>query len=464
MTAIAAPAVSSDRESRSAIFRSLRAREFSRLDDAGEIYLDYTGGGLYAASQVRGHADFLSRVVLGNPHSDNPSSTAATKLLDRARQDVLEFFGADPAEYDVCFTANASGALKLVGESFPFEPRSRLVLCADNHNSVNGLREFASARGARLTYLPLDRELRMLRPERDLGRVGVPGLLAYPAQSNFSGVRHPLSLIPEAQRRGYSVVLDAAAYVPTSPLDLAAVKPDFVCISFYKMFGYPTGVGALIGRRTAMSRLRRPWFAGGTVDFASVQHRMHQPKSNGEAFEDGTVNFLAMAAVSAGLALLRDIGMERINRRVGELTELALEQMSALAHVGGNPMVQLYGPGDTDSRGGTIAFKVADATGRTVPHQLVESAAGSERISLRGGCFCNPGAAEAAFGFPKAESRRCLESFRAGEFSVERFGECMGGVQVGALRASFGIATNESDIDRLVHFIDHFASSYSPNQ
>ena len=94
-----------------------------------------------------------------------------------------------------------------------------------------------------------------------------------PAQSNFSGVKHPLDLVDEAQAAGWDVLLDAAAFVPTNPLDLQAVKPDFVVLSFYKMFGYPTGVGCLLVRDRALARLHRPWFAGGTVNFATVQGR-----------------------------------------------------------------------------------------------------------------------------------------------------------------------------------------------
>jgi selenocysteine lyase/cysteine desulfurase len=57
-------------------------------------------------------------------------------------------------------------------------------------------------------------------------------------------VQHPLEWIEQAHNQGWDVLLDAAAYVPTSQLDLIKVKPDFVPISFYKMFGYPTGLGA----------------------------------------------------------------------------------------------------------------------------------------------------------------------------------------------------------------------------
>ena len=133
----------------------LREREYGRLDRLGHVYLDYTGGGLYAESQVREHLALLSDSVLGNPHSKNPTSLASTHLVDEARASVLEFFSADSAEYDVIFTSNASGALKLVGESYPFGEGDRYLLTYDNHNSVNGIREYARSRGASVTYLPV---------------------------------------------------------------------------------------------------------------------------------------------------------------------------------------------------------------------------------------------------------------------------------------------------------------------
>ena len=134
---------------------TLRAQEYARLDRHNHIYLDYTGGGLYAESQLRRHMDLLSNGVFGNPHSNNPTSLAMTQLVEEARAYVLEFFNASPEEYTVVFTPNASGALKLVGESYPFGPGDHYALTFDNHNSVNGIREFARARGATVTYMPV---------------------------------------------------------------------------------------------------------------------------------------------------------------------------------------------------------------------------------------------------------------------------------------------------------------------
>src|SRR5690242_19649229 len=88
----------------------LRSTEFARLDAEGHTYLDYTGGALYAASQLEEHLDLLKHEVLGNPHSGNPASQHMTRLVERARGAVLDFFHADPDEYEVVFTANATGA------------------------------------------------------------------------------------------------------------------------------------------------------------------------------------------------------------------------------------------------------------------------------------------------------------------------------------------------------------------
>ncbi len=440
-------------------FEDLRTREFSRLDEGGHVYLDYTGSGLYADCQVRDVDQFLEHHVLGNPHSENPASTIATELVERARADVLDFFGADPEEYAVVFTSNASAALKLVGESFPFADGSRFTLLRDDHNSVLGIRMYAQARGAEVSYLPLDDELRLDR-DAELPDAG-PGssLFAFPAQSNFSGVKHPLSLVTRARDAGYRVVLDAAAYAPTSRLDLSEVPADFVSVAFYKMFGYPTGLGALLARKEALVELVRPWFAGGTVEFVSTQTGVHRLRADAESFEDGTPNFLGIAAVPRGLAFLREVGMERVSAHVAGMTERVLRILGEVRYPDGSPAVVLYGPRDIADRGGTVAFNVLDPDGRVVPFGEVERAAAAVGISVRGGCFCNPGAAEKALDLPAAEALECFESIPHGDFSLSRFARCMGpDAAVGALRVSVGIPTVGADLTRFAAFVQEFAA------
>ena len=444
-------------------FAALRAREFARLDADAHAYLDFTGSALYPASLVEAHSAMLRGAVLGNPHSESRASLASSALIAEARARVLRFFDADPADYAVVFTANTSGAIRLVAESFPFAPSGRLVLSADNHNSVNGVREYARRRGAAVHYLPLDGELRLDAPgERLAARAGRgPNLFAFPAQSNFSGVRHPLALVAAARALGYTVLLDAAAYAPTSRLGLCDVPADFVALSFYKMFGYPTGVGALVARHEALARLRRPWFAGGTVDYVSVQHGNHQLRAGEEAFEDGTADFLSLGAVSAGLDFLDAVGMERVRRHTRELTARLLGELRVLRRADGRPLVHVYGPADDACRGATVAFNVLGVRGEAIPYARVEERARAERVSVRGGCFCNPGASEAAFGFAAAETARChaAAGARPGGWTLAAFAECMRGRAVGAVRASLGIPSNEGDVRRLLDVVASFARS-----
>ena len=438
----------------------LRAREYSRLDDLDQIYFDYTGGGLYAASQVRKHQELLLRNVFGNPHSSNPTSLAATRLVESAREYVLRYFHASPDEYVVVFTQNASGALKLVGEAYPFGKDCHYLLTFDNHNSVNGIREFAHARGADVTYVPVmlpdmrvDEE--MLDGALDLGTAGCANLFAYPAQSNFSSVQHPLGWIEKAHAKGWDVLVDAAAFVPTSRLDLGKYKPDFVPLSFYKMFGYPTGLGALIARKAVLGKLHRPWFAGGTITVASVQGDKYYLAEGATGFEDGTVDYLDIPAIEIGLKHLESVGIDLIHERVRCLTGWLLDNLSAMKHGNGQPLARVYGPLTTEKRGGAVTVNFFDRDGKPIDIRIVEQAANEHNISLRTGCFCNPGAGEIALQISKMELAACFsQSGHVQRLTYDDFRMCIDGKASGAVRISVGMVSNFEDIQRLLKFAE----------
>jgi len=438
----------------------LRTKEYSLLDHDGHVYLDYTGAGLYSESQVRKHADLLLGNTFGNPHSTNPTSLAMTRLVEQTRAYVYEFFNASPDEYEVIFTLNASAALKLVGESYPFCPNSQYLLTFDNHNSVNGIREFARAKGAKVTYAPVvPPDLRIdekkLYTALDMANNCGNNLFAFPAQSNFSGVRHDLAWIKTAQDKGWDVLLDAAAYAPTNILDLCRWHPDFVTLSFYKMFGYPTGVGCLIARKESLAKLHRPWFAGGTISVASVQADRHYLHAGSEGFEDGTLNYLSLPAVKIGLQHVAAIGLEKIHTRVSCLTGWLLYELINLAHSNGNPLVQVYGPLESKDRGGTVTFNLFDPEGNFIDHRLVEHRANEVGISLRTGCFCNPGGGELALGISAEELSSCMITTKD-RLTFDDFRRCIDAKSTGAVRVSLGLASNFRDIQRFLCFARWF--------
>ena len=438
---------------------ALRATEYARLDQQGHVYLDYTGGSLYAESQLRDHMTLLQGEVFGNPHSKNLTSVAMTELVERTRDAVLRYFNASPEEYMVIFTANATGALKLVGESYPFGPGDTYLLTADNHNSVNGIREFARTQGAALSYVPIVApELRVapgvMRDALDLARPGGNNLLAYPAQSNFSGVQHPLEWIGQAHERGWDVLLDAAAFAPANRLNVGRWQPDFVSISFYKIFGYPTGIGCLLARRHTAQKLRRPWYSGGTLTFSSVVADGHYLTPGPASFEDGTVNYLSIPAVEHGRRLIDSVGIDLIHTRVTCLTGWLIEQLVGLHHSNGRPVVQLYGPASVDRRGGTVQVNFFDSAGHMLDCHTIEQLANSKRISLRAGCHCNPGAREAALGFTHDDLAPCFHN--QNESSFEQFLQAINGKTTGALRASIGLVSSFADVYAYVTFARSF--------
>jgi selenocysteine lyase/cysteine desulfurase len=444
----------------------LRRTEYSYLDKFSHIYLDYTGAGLAARSQLIAHSARLADGCYGNPHSENPTSTASTRLVAEARAAVLRFFNTTAEDYAVIFTPNATGACRLVGESYPFGRRSRFVYAADNHNSVNGIREFARARGARIAYIPLTSpELRV--SESDVlaslsrGHGTRPGLFGYPAQSNFTGVQHPLEWVTRAQEAGYDVLLDAAAFASANKLDLSVVRPEFVSVSWYKVFGYPTGVGCLVARRDALARLRRPWFSGGTIWGVSVQGGWHRMLDDEGALEDGTVNFLSIPDVTTGIDWISGIGIDLIHQRVSTLTGWLLDSLSKLKHGNGEPMIRLYGPATTAARGGTIAFNFLDPDGRVVDERAVGRDASAAGISLRTGCFCNPGAGEWAFGLSRRDVRgpwwRAILASGFARQAVTTVDDYLGRIGLptgGAVRVSVGIASNLADVEAFLDFAE----------
>ena len=228
-----------------------------------------------------------------------------TRLDDRARAFILQYFNASPGRIRSHFHCECQRRAEVGGRSLPvcggrtLPAHLRQPQLGQRHPRIR------ARAGAAITYVPVNPpEMRIDAKNCGFLEQAQPGahnLFAYPAQSNFSGVQHDLEWIDRAQPKGWDVLLDAAAFAPTNRLDLSAVHPDFVCLSFYKMFGYPTGVGALLARRGALAKLHRPWFAGGTITVASVQGDRYFLHLGAEGFEDGTLNYLTLPAVEIGL-------------------------------------------------------------------------------------------------------------------------------------------------------------------
>ena len=234
----------------------------------------------------------------------------------------------------------------------------------------------------------------------------------------------------------------------------ARSHPDFIDLSFYKIFGYPTGSGCLIARKSAIQKLRCPWYSGGTITFSSVVAMNHYLTPGPASFEDGTVNYLSLPAVEIGLKFIESIGIDLIHTRVMCLTGWLIDRLLSLRHTNGRPLIRLYGPPNTDLRGGTVQVNFFDPEGNLFDCTDIERLANEERISLRAGCHCNPGAREIALGFTREMLEVCF--IDKDRLTFEQFLHVIDGKTTGALRASIGLVSTFGDVYQYARFAETF--------
>ena len=168
------------------------------------------------------------------------------------------------------------------------------------------------------------------------------------------------------------------------------------------------------------------------------------------AFEDGTLNFLSIPDIIFGLDWLSSIGFHVIALRVKCLTAWFIDRLRRLEHSNGYPMAIIYGPKNMKARGGTVTFNLIDREGKLVNERVVEAESALARISLRTGCFCNPGAAEDAFDLTVQQLRAKLRSKEAPSDALLEMKAMATG---GAIRVSFGIVSNATDVDRVCAWV-----------
>ncbi|ETV89358.1 hypothetical protein, variant 1 [Aphanomyces astaci] len=474
------------------VLSKLRGQRFRHLE--GQVYLDHAGATVYGSHQVEEHAKLLMQNVFGNPHSSSsPSSQRTTDSIDSVRRDLAAFFNTTLEEYDVVFTSGTTAGLKLIGESFPFSRQSSFAYSMDSHNSVLGIRSYAAAHDARIFALPVDvldsigqQPTSSLPPLDDDSRTHeVCNLVAFPGECNFSGAKHSLSTIdwvhhhnalndmktlPEYQVNSnrpsgdrplgkWFVLLDAAKLAATNPVDLSKYKPDFMVMSFYKLFGYPSGLGALLIRRSSAPYLAKPYHGGGTLaaSFPTLLDASRPHAATHRRFEDGTLPYLSILACTIGLQSLRNLTMPAIQRHVAALTTYAWHALTALRHANGARVCTIYGTHHRDPDAGSIiACNFSTPDGAWVGYSEFSTLAALHDIHVRTGCFCNPGACQAHLGLTTDEM---LAHMAQGHVCGDAM-DIIHNRPTGAIRVSFGYMSTQQDVDAFIMFVaTYFVSS-----
>ncbi|KAJ3433076.1 molybdenum cofactor sulfurase [Anaeramoeba flamelloides] len=444
-----------------------------------KVYLDYTGAAPYPISILKQSYSDFSKHFYANAHSRSQPSLKTNDLIEKFRSKLLEYFNTNPSQYSVVFTSGTTQALKLVGETFPFSRDSKFAYLNQNHNSVIGIREYALLKQSSFLSLKEEGVQQFIKDEKENWNENENknknengegeeeeeeeevtfNLFAYPAESNFDGSKYDLNWIKDFQSiksKNWLVLLDAAAYLPSNKLDLGKYPADFVTLSFYKMFGYPTGLGALIINNDIVHLLQKSYFGGGTVvlvsDCSTFCVRHPNPSTK---FEDGTLPFLDIIAAKYGLQFIENLGIDHISKHIYYLGKYLVEELLKFKWGNGNPVVEIYGKWDLqqdnnfNKQGGIVAFNILNPKRNYLNFNDVQETLESEGINLRTGCNCNPGACTQYFDINENDLQEAAEEKEScGDDIV-----FINNKPLGAIRASLGYGTTFEHVDYLIQVI-----------
>ncbi|KAG0229503.1 hypothetical protein BGW41_003013 [Actinomortierella wolfii] len=485
---------------------TIRQEQYPQIKDA--VYLDHAGATLPAQSTIQRFTADLTQNLYANPHSKSPSSLATSARINSVRRQILEHFNASTlGEWDVIFTSNATAAIKLVGEAFPWtrtyeqeqpngKASSRLLLFREAHTSVVGLRALADDESRAIQVETVDRAMidsclnDQQQPPSGLLETACTNptsynMFAYPAQCNFSGRRFPLSWAHQIRQKFSSstsktlVLLDAASYVMTSPISLENVdqSPDFMVVSFYKMFGFPTGLGCLIVKTEHRDLLQKQYFGGGTVSAITSDSmwQVYRDSLHGR-FEDGTLNFMDIIALDHAFASTKALygSFANITPHVSSLHQLLYNGLRQLKHWNGTPVCTLYierAPGDKEGDpsslvgnpteyGPIVNFNLKQSNGKWIGYGQVERLASMKGIHVRTGGFCNPGSMQRWLELSSEQVKKNLEAGHVCWNDTDILDE----KPTGSIRVSLGAMSTAQDVLYLLDFLsEYFVETSDPD-
>ena len=305
------------------------------------IYLDHAAGGPVPRPVQEKVASYYKE------HSEQ-SDFAWPKWMkqkEAAREIVARFIHADPSE--IAFVQNTSHAMNLIAE----------LLVAEGAVLTN-TNEFPSStlpwlwRKAQMVWqepenfsLPVANLKRLLKPS-------VKTILASFVQYS-SGFRQDLEKIGKIKAGRYFVV-NATQGFGALKIDVKRWNADFLCTNSYKWMLAGYGGGVLYMNKKWLSKLR-PSSVGWRSMRApeKMDNRRLDLKPEASRYEMGSAPFPAIIAIGAALEYLSGIGVERIEKRILELTDFLIKGLEKKGF-------EVVSPQEPGSRSGIVVFKAKD--------------------------------------------------------------------------------------------------------
>ncbi len=315
-------------------------RDFPALnrarDGAPPAFLDGPGGSQVPQAVIDAMADFYQTCNV-NTHGKFSSSAEVDRRMDRAREVMGEFLGAqgpDCISFGQNMTTLNYALSAAIGRTL--QAGDEVLITQLDHEANRGPWLRLAERGV------IIQEVRLMESGQldaaDMAAKITPRtkVFALGASSNALGTVNDIALARRLTRGvGALLVLDAVHYAPHFSLDVQALDIDFLLCSGYKFYG--PHIGVLYSRRGALDRL--------PTDRLSVQDSAAPYR-----IETGTLNHAAIDGLRAAVEYLASWGSgESLRARIVD----AMTGISAYEHeqarfyhdsVRAIPGVKVWGP------------------------------------------------------------------------------------------------------------------------
>ncbi|MEN6559807.1 MAG: aminotransferase class V-fold PLP-dependent enzyme [Acidobacteriota bacterium] len=310
------------------------------------IFLDNGATSFPKPEEVYRYMDHFYRNYGVNPgRSGYDLCMEAGLIVEETRKSLTEFFhGADPNR--LCFGYNSTDALNLIIFGM-LRPGDHAITTTLEHNSVLRPLYHLSRQGVEVEHVPFDgrgfvdpAEIRKrFRPNTRLVVVN--------HASNVIGTVQPIDEIGRLCREaGIPFAIDASQSAGKVPIDMEAQCLDVVAFTGHKSLLGPTGIGGLCVREGVEIRHTR---AGGTGVRSAVRTHLDEYPYR---LEFGTANVMGIAGLKAGLAWIREKGVEAIHAEEMRLARILLDGLRAI------PRVTLYCQDSLEDHIAVLAFNV----------------------------------------------------------------------------------------------------------
>ncbi len=401
------------------------------------IYLDSAATTLMMQPAHDLANEFLEHYA--STHSDlHYAARAATEAYAWAHRQVLNFAGAEPANYD-CFFAGSgatAGFNRIASSLAAARPERNMVLVSEMEHHSNDLPHRKSnpeiihirCQGEFETYGGLDlvHLQHLLQTHGDkINYVAVTGA------SNVTGAITPLAKVAKMVHQvGALLLVDASQMMAHAAAQVSESEIDILVFSGHKIYA-PGSPGAVVIKKSILRQIEPDELGGGMVDDVYLD-KFSLTQQLPEREEAGTPNIIGAITLGAALKLLKDVGMESIRAKEVELINYLWKALSEI------DAITLYGPTPSDlARTGSIAFNI-----KGLDHGLTAAALNDYyNIQVRNGCFC---------AHPYVREMLKRELWEADIDPDAPNAEAEVARKRGMARASLGIYTTRAELDALL--------------